>query len=92
MVKYTLSTSGKDIELSRKDLLEVLLQTADTNIPNNESLVELEDFLSIIYSTFPKGFFLENPASHMFKIYFLVGFYYSSFINKNDVRITTTKE
>jgi hypothetical protein len=87
---FKVTIDDKDIEFEDKELFAFLLDKAKDKIDSEESLEAIDSYLQDLYSLFPENYCLNSSNLQIYKLYFLAGFYFSSFINKNQTQIIKT--
>jgi hypothetical protein len=87
---FKVTIDDKDIEFEDKELFAFLLDKAKDKIDSEESLEAIDSYLQDLYSLFPENYCLNSSNLQIYKLYFLAGFYFFSFINKNQTQIIKT--
>ena len=85
---FKVTLDDKEIEFTPKELFAFLLEKAKKRVDSEESLEDINSYIDSIFSLLPKDFLLKNSNLQVYKLYFLAGFYFSSFISKNQTQIT----
>jgi hypothetical protein len=86
-VAFKVVLDDKEIQFNDEELFAMLLEKAKKHIDSEESLQDLDSYIESVFSLFPKNFILKNSNLQVYKLYFLAGFYFSSFLNKNQTQI-----
>ena len=85
---FKVTLDDKEIEFTPKELFAFLLEKAKERVDSEESLQDINSYIDSIFSLLPKDFSLKNSNLQIYKLYFLAGFYFSSFVSKNQTQIT----
>ena len=76
--------NGKTINLTKELLIEKILEAAMKD-KDNPKLKDLESFVSLINKSLSSNF-LSATNQQIYEIYFLAGYYYHLFLQKNNVK------
>lgn len=76
--------NGKTINLTKELLIEKILEAAMKD-KDNPKLKDLESFVSLINKSLSSNF-LSATNQQVYEIYFLAGYYYQIFLQKNNVK------
>jgi hypothetical protein len=87
---FKVTIDDKDIQFEDKELFAFLLDKAKGKVDTEEYLQDLDSYLKDLYSLFPENYCLNSSNLQIYKLYFLAGFYFSSFISKNQTQIIKT--
>ena len=87
---FKIKVEEGDLNLSVKELTSILIQKAYTD-HSNQKLCGVNDFVEHINVILQKDFLDSTPRS-MASIYFLAGYYYKIFLEKNNVEIKKENE
>lgn len=82
--------NNKTIKISEKQLFENILNEALQDI-NNPKLKDSNNYIKTIYNI-TSSHNLEGSLLQLFNIFFLAGYYYKIFLEKNDIEFNKTKE
>jgi hypothetical protein len=76
--------TGDKIELNNELLIEKLLEAAMKD-KDNKNLKDLESFIILINKSLNSNFLLATNKQ-IYEVYFLAGYYYQIFLQKNNVK------
>lgn len=80
---------GKTLNLSKEKAFEEILEAAMKQ-NENKRLESLDEFIEIVFAKL-KSHMLEANNKQLYGIYFLAGYYYRIFLEKNNVEISKEK-
>ena len=87
---FTIQTkNGETLNLSKEKAFEEILEAAMKQ-NENQKLECLDEFIEIVFAKL-KFHMLEANNKQLYGIYFLAGYYYRIFLEKNNVKINKEK-
>lgn len=85
MIFIVTQENGKETEISVEDLFKLIIETS---AKQEEPLLKDVDVITEnMFLNMPKEYFSHTNFNQLFSIFFLSGFFYNNFINKNSVKI-----
>jgi len=77
-----------ETEVTFDTLFNLILEKAVKELGDEESAItkNLEKYITIIHKSIPPEIYLKTPCLQNNSLYFLVGFYFKSFLEKNNAR------
>jgi hypothetical protein len=88
---FSVKTNGENIKVSLEHVFNTILKESLSNFDNNKNLNHLDDFIDYLNKTTSKNL-LDTTHSQLYSVYFLAGYYYRLFLEKNNVSITNNKD
>lgn len=88
---FKIKTKDGELEASLEKVFETILHKSFVDIDKNENIKHLDDFVKFINRKVQLDH-LDITHSQIYSIYFLAGYYYKLFLEKNDVKIIDKKK
>lgn len=82
---------GGTLDASIDTVFSNILRKAFIDIDKNENIKNLDDFIKYIHQKVSTNY-LDVTNAQLFSIYFLAGYYYKLFLEKNNVQIIGKKK
>ena len=82
---FIVTQNGKETEISVEDLFKLIIETSAKQ--QEPLLKDVDAITESIFLNMPKEYFSQTNFNQLFSIFFLSGFFYNNFINKNSVKI-----
>lgn len=87
---FKIKTNDEEITISNTELFQLILKQCFLN-EENPSLLNLDNYIEIIAEALKKDLLKAN-LNQMFSIFFMAGYYYKVFLNKNNIMTKDTEE
>lgn len=88
---FVIKTKDGDLNVSLDHVFEQILRKSFLDFDKNNNIKNLNDFIDYLNKTISKNH-LDMTHSQLYSVYFLAGYYYKLFLEKNDVSIIDKKE
>lgn len=88
---FFIKTNGEDVKVSIEQVFDIILQKSLSDFDKNKNLKNLNDFIDCLNRTISKNH-LHTTHNQLYSVYFLAGYYYRLFLEKNNVSITNTED
>jgi hypothetical protein len=88
---FSIKTNGEDVKVSIEQIFDAILQKSFSDFDKNKNLKNLNEFIDYLNKTISKGH-LHTTHSQLYSVYFLTGYYYRLFLEKNNVSITNNED
>lgn len=82
---FIVTQNGKETEISVEDLFKLIIETSAKQ--EEPLLKDVDAITESMFLNMPKEYFSQTNFNQLFSIFFLSGFFYNNFINKNSVKI-----
>ena len=85
MIFIVTQEDGKETEISAETLFKMIIETSYAQ--KEPLLKDVDSITESLFLNLPKEYFSQTNFNQLFSVFFLSGFYYNNFINKNNVKI-----
>lgn len=88
---FKVQTKDSTLDVSIDTVFENILRKAFVDIDKNQNIKNLDDYIEVLNKKLSSSH-LNITHSQLYSIYFLAGYYYKLFLEKNNVKIIEKKE
>ena len=89
MDRFQIESNGNEFTLDEKELFAFLLKRIEKEYEENLHLKSAESYTKVLFKLLPDEIISKSNFNQLFTLFFLSGYYYSNFLNKNNVQILT---
>ena len=90
--EYILYLDDKEVHFTQEELFAFLLEKVHASYLDREHVKNAESYTEEIFKLISPSILSTVTFNQLFSLFFLVGFYYSNFFNKNQVKIIEEQE
>lgn len=84
---YNVILDGKELSFTQEELFAFLLEKVHATYLDREDVKNAEMYTEEVFKLISPAILSTVTFNQLFSLFFLVGFYYSNFLNKNQVEI-----
>lgn len=89
--KFHIEIDGKEISFNEKELFSFLFNRLQSEYQAKSELKNVSNYTESIFKLLPNEIVTQSNFNQLFTLFFLSGYYYCNFFNKNDVQIIEEK-
>ena len=90
--QYKVDLEDKELHFTQEELFAFLLEKVHATYLNRDDVKNAEAYIEEVFKLISPAILSTVTFNQLFSLFFLVGFYYSNFLNKNQVEITEKQE
>ena len=89
---YKVFLDGNELYFTQEELFAFLLEKVHASYLDRDDVKNAEQYTAEIFKLISPAILSTVTFNQLFSLFFLVGFYYSNFLNKNRVEILEEQE
>ena len=90
--EYKVSLDGHELHFTQEELFAFLLDKVHASYMDRDDVKNAEEYTTEIFKLISPAILSTVTFNQLFSLFFLVGFYYSNFLNKNQVEFIKKQE